>query len=460
MWRARVWRFGRIVGSLAACGLAIFVAGASPAAGGTLSSLPKGAEIDVRSCTYGPDETHAGRYSGQYLVDRNAYYAIVFVPTDLPGGHFRFRGIYPRARWFSFESYNEALASQGAVDDPEIQPDPGSASPFATGQRYVKNQRYMVDVRMTPPPERENPHPNVLYSGYRENRNYGGVDHSPVDGLLYRVYAAPGTPEGDVPLPHLSWVVDDPATNPFQGETEVCQAIKDTSLNHTTVLTLNQILDERFSDPTLSPMEKEFDVPTDEVPRNPPYVNLLRPASNGYQGAYFNSKTPYLYIRPFGEIYGRFVVIRFKAPTFQQQPFKPATGKEQVRYWSWCDAQFVSPVNITQACMMDRQFKIAKNGYATLVISDASQRPVIEGKPWHNWMPWPGGGADINMRQIDPNPVTYPQSPYFYPLMSENDGLDYIRGVLFEEQVRLWMSEYFPIVRYCNKEKFERNECF
>jgi len=93
---------------------------------------------------------------------------------------------------------------------------------------------------MTPPAERHNPHPNVLYSGYRENPNYGGVDHSPVDGLLYRVYAAPGTPEGDVPLPHLSWVVDNPETNPFQGETEVCQAMKDTSLNHTTVLTLNK----------------------------------------------------------------------------------------------------------------------------------------------------------------------------------------------------------------------------
>ena len=35
-----------------------------------------------------------------------------------------------------------------------------------------------------------------------------------------------------------------------------------------------------------------------------------------------------------------------------------------------------------------------------------------------------------------------------------------MRGVLFEEQVRLWMSGYFPIVRYCNKEKFEHNECF
>ena len=89
-----------------------------------------------------------------------------------------------------------------------------------------------------------------------------------------------------------------------------------------------------------------------------------------------------LYVRPFGEIYGRFVTIR--APTFQKIPLKPATGNEQVRYWSWCDAQFVSPVNITQACMMDKQFKIGKDGYAVLVISDPEERPIVEGKRWHN----------------------------------------------------------------------------
>ena len=131
----------RLLAALVVGGLALLAVGAGPAGAGALSSLPKGAEIDVRSCTYGPDETHAGRDSGQYLVDRNAYYAIVFVPTDLPGGHFRFKGIYPRARWFSFESYNEALASQGVVDDSEIEPDPGYVSPLKPGQKYLFGQR-------------------------------------------------------------------------------------------------------------------------------------------------------------------------------------------------------------------------------------------------------------------------------------------------------------------------------
>jgi hypothetical protein len=451
----------KLIASLGASATAVLALGALPAAAGALSPLPKGAEIPLRSCTYGPGETHNGRESGQYLVDRNAYYAIAFVPTDLPGGHFRFRGVYPRARWFSFESYDEDLASQGVIADTEIAPDPGSINPFYAGNKYKDNQHYTVNVLMVPPSERAHPTPeNTLYSGYRENPNYGDVETSAVDGLLYRVYAAPGTPEGNVPLPTLSWVVENPETNPFKEEAEVCAAMHTTAADQTTVLTLNQILAQRFSNPTLSPDEKDLNVPTDEVPRNPPYVDVIRPATNGYQGAYFNSKTPYIFFRPNGELYGNFVAVRFKAPTFADFPQKPMTGNEQVRYWSWCDDQFVSPVNITIGCLRDDQFKLEPDGYATLVISEESQRPVVKGKPWQNWLPWPGGGADVVMRQIDPNPATFPQSPYFYPVLDEDDALDYLLGVLYEEQTKQWMGEYFPTVRFCTKEKFERSECF
>src|SRR6266480_7174283 len=119
----RIRRNSKLVASLAATCLAVLAAGAGSAGAGTFSSLKKGDEIPVRDCTYGDGETHAGQESGQYLVDRNAFYAIFFVPTDAPGGHFRIRGTYPRARWFSFESYNEGLASQGVVADDAIDPD-------------------------------------------------------------------------------------------------------------------------------------------------------------------------------------------------------------------------------------------------------------------------------------------------------------------------------------------------
>jgi hypothetical protein len=295
--------------------------------------------------------------------------------------------------------------------------------------------------------------------GYRENSHYGNAEHSPYSPVLYRVYDAPGSPEGNVPLPHLKWVVDDPGSNPYQNATEACDGMEPGRAPNSAILNINEILNREVTSPTLSPAERNVDIPTDEIPRDPPYVNVLRPASNGYQGAYFNSKTPYVYIRPDAQ-HSRFVVVHFKAPTFTRvEQGVPATGKEQTRYWSWCDAQFVSPINVTQACLRDNQFHIDRQGYATLVISPPDQRPVVGGKPYADWMPWPGGGADLNMRQIDPNPNTFHQSPFFFPMMSSDDGLDYLRGFLFEPQLKAWMGSYFPRVSYCSTQQFQRDGC-
>jgi hypothetical protein len=425
------------------------------------ASLRKGQEIDLRDCTFGPGETHWGGASGQYLVDRNAFYAIVFLPTNLPGGHFRFRGLYPHARWFSYESYDEGLASEGVVDDTAIYPDPGSTSPFFPGSHYGRGHHsYKVDIYSTPPAQRASPPPhNVLYMGYRENPTYGGLEHSPYSPVLYRIYVPDRTPQGNVPLPHLSWVVDDPNTNPFQTDAEVCNAMEPARAPNQSILEINEVLDQRVSQPILQPAERNVDIPTDDAPTNPPYVNVLRPATNGYQGAYFNSKTPYVYIRPYAQ-YGRFVVVHFKAPTFARvEEGVPLNGDEQTRYWSWCAAQFVSPVNVTQACLMDKQFRIDQDGYATLVVSPPDARPTIGGRPYADWLRWPGGGADLNMRQIDPNPRTYPQSPYFIPPMSQYDALDYLRGITFEQQIKDWMGPYYPSVKYCSTAQFQHDGC-
>jgi hypothetical protein len=443
----------------AVVGLAVALVGA-PSAGAQLSTLKKGDEIDLRNCTFGAGETHAGRDSGQYFVDRNAFYAIVFLPTDLPGGHYRFHGVYPHARWFSFESYDEGLASEGVVADDAIDPDPGSApNPFLPGHGFGgRDGRYTVDIYTVPAAQRQNPPPhNVLYMGYRENPHYGA--HSPYSPVLYRVYAAPGSPEGDVPLPDLTWVVDDPSTNPFETNVEACHAMDPGRAPNSAILNLNEVLDRRVSSPTLAPAERQVDIPTDDAPRDPPYVSVLRPASNGYQGAYFNSKTPYVYLRP-SAVYGRFLAIRFKAPTYVRiEDGKVPTGDEQTRYWSWCAGQFVSPVNMTQACLMDRQFHIDRAGYATLVVSPPDERPVIKGAPYADWLPWPGGGADLNMRQIDPNPTTFHQSPFFMPLLSSDDGLDYLKGPLFEDQIKAWMGPYFPQIKYCTTTQFQHDGC-
>ena len=63
------------------------------------------------------------------------------------------------------------------------------------------------------------------------------------------------------------------------------------------------------------------------------------------------------------------------------------------------------------------------------------------------------------MRQIDPNPVTFHQSPYFIPPMSKYDGLDYLLDVPFEAKIKQWMGPYFPSVSYCTTLRFDTNGC-
>jgi len=421
--------------------------------------LPAGSAIKLSDCGFA--YPHAGQTSGQYMVDRDAYYASTFLPTDIPGGHFEVRGTYPYARWFSFEAYDEGLASQDVADDSIIDPNPGSTNPFAPGAHRVPGHAsYKLDIYTVPPDQRANPHPhNVLYMGYRENPTYGNLEHSPYSPILYRVYLGQHSYQGGVPVPQVYWVVDNAATNPFQNQAEVCAAeYADGGGVNQEILALNQTLNDRFTQPTLSPAEQNVDIPTDDAPTDPPGINVIRPATNGYQGAYFNSRTPYTFIRP-SAIYGRFLVVHFKAPTFSRiDEGIPATGHEQTVYWSWCAAQFVSPVNITKACIPDERFHI-EDGYATMVISPSSQRPKVHGRPYPDWMAWPGGGTDLNMREIDPNPVNFHQSPFFIPTTSSNDGLDYLLDIPFESEIKQWMGPYFPTVSYCTTRQFDKNGC-
>src|ERR1700693_661645 len=103
-------RIAKVIAVLFALSLGVGVSEASAQSSSapprlTPSTPPKGTAIRLRNCGFGhPD---AGQTSGQYLVDRDAFYSSTFLPTNIPGGHFEIRGTYPYARWFSFESYDQ-----------------------------------------------------------------------------------------------------------------------------------------------------------------------------------------------------------------------------------------------------------------------------------------------------------------------------------------------------------------
>jgi hypothetical protein len=53
---------------------------------------------------------------------------------------------------------------------------------------------------------------------------------------------------------------------------------------------------------------------------------------------------------------GKFVVIRFKAPTFSRiTDGIQRTGIEQTKYWGWCAGQLLSALFNTTGCVIDDQ---------------------------------------------------------------------------------------------------------
>lgn len=446
----------------------LLAAGAGPAAA-TPGRPDKGDELDVTRCAW-PIHTD-GRESGFGFNDRNGAYSGVMMFTDLPGGHWRFSGEYPTARWMSFESYDRIIGSQGSVSGANIDPDqPGTSSPFLPGRTGPRGSTYKVDLVNAPPEQRDLSVHNQFYGAWKNDPVFGKYLHSGIQSVLYRVYAAPDeiTSLGGVPRPTMTWVVDDPATNQFVNSDQACASLEEAHQAYAPwphIVTALESINDSILKPYVVPWAKQFLQFVAPDPGSPPYVNAARPSTNGYgapEALWFNSKTPYVLIAP-NPLVGPLLVVRFKTPTFPRiEAGESATGNEQTTFWDWCSTQFLTPLNYTLACHRDAQYTIDDDGYATLVISTDNERPIVDGQPYKDWLPMAGNLGLTVMRQLDPNPATFPQSPLFLPQTTVSGvdlPLDMFPGPVAEKQIRNHMGEYFPQMKYCTKAEFEYNRC-
>lgn len=427
-------------------------------------TLKAGDTIDVTACAW-PIFVD-GRKSGFGFNDRNAYYAGTMFNTAVKGGHWRFEGEYPKARWMSFESYDHLLQSQAYITGDKIDADKGS-NPFAVGGSHRPGSTYHVDLVNTPPAERDDDAHNVLYGGWRMNKDYGGYMRTGIQSVLYRVYAAPDEipTNGGVDVPRVSWVVDDPTENELTTSAEACQSIKSADTEYqpwTTIVKGLESINEPFIKPVVVPAAQYAQLQLD--PTNPPRVHVFRPSTNGYStpALWFNSATPYVALLT-NKVVGPVLTVRFKVPTFARiEDGQKRTGNEQVSYWDWCSTQYLTPLNYTIACRRDEQFTVDKDGYATLVISTEDQRPVVNGKPYPDWIPMAGNGGISVMRMLDSSPKTFPNSAMFLPQNTVGDTdvpVDLAPGFIAGQQIKTQMGAYYPQATYCTKAAFEKDRC-
>jgi hypothetical protein len=355
--------------------------------------------------------------------------------TAVPGTRIRIDGIFPYARYTSWNVYDPVLRPFAKKSDFESVPNAGSANPFLPGAD-----------RTTPPDRRhytlfitfdaaDQPGPNTIYVNPSKN---------PVGVFTLRVYVPDlGRDEtGGAGLPQVTWEATSSSGPP--SITSPCRGL------------------EKPSSTTVTGAYAGSAGPNGGAPypgRNPPlwhkFVNLCysgddllfgnaagdripdsggNPCDNFGSGGFLsNLDNAYVYAfisRGFGPI----VVFRGKAPTFAatypNAPVMPSGA--QLRYWSFCQNDPYTQRYI--GCRRDDQVPVDRDGNYTIVVSQPADWPKAAQNRCRagSWIPW----------------GPQPQGVMIYRHMLPDPGFAQAIQNVSRDQEAAQMGIYYPTGRY------------
>lgn len=335
--------------------------------------------------------------------DDASRYWVALVPVT-PANRIRIDGRFPHARYFSFNSYDAALRPTDALADTEVISEEDARNPFSQPST-PSGGRYHAFLNYGAVPESRAP--GTFYAGAVAIGPLS-LPNSFLVPIIYRVYvSAEGDRlDGGVGLPVLSIESTD-GTQAIPLPT-CAEPILPTLGGVLPPLGLNsRLLATDYPDDLLPlPFPTAAFPPTTQVFYGLPetIVNILAntlPAirqlpidtlpSTGNGGFLSNIHNAYT-TSAFARQHGRLFLLRAKAPSWRGAP-NTAFATEQVRYWSVCQNEFVT--QRFTACRFDQHVALDADGYFTVAVSDAADRPQSavdeEGITWLPWGPFPDG---------------------------------------------------------------------
>jgi hypothetical protein len=326
----------------------------------------------------------------------------------VPGTRIRIDGVFPYARYTSWNVYDPVLRPFAKKSDVELVPDLGSANPFLPGADRttpVDQRRYTLFITFDPS---DRPGPNTIYVDPAQN---------PTGVFTLRVYVPDQGRDatGGVGLPQVTWEPTASTGEPPTGSP--CTDI------------------EKPTSTTLTEAYAEVAGPAGGPPfpgRNPPvwhkFVNLCysgddllfdngigdqvpddgqdsctRFGSGGFLSNLDNAYVYALISRGFGPI----AVFRGRAPTFAATfPSAPVMpGGDQLRYWSFCQNEPATQRYI--GCRRDDQVRVDGDGNYTIVVSQPGDWPKAAQQRCRaaSWIPWgPQPDGVMIYRHMLPDP--------------------------------------------------------
>lgn len=319
--------------------------------------------------------------------------------TAMPGTRIRIEGIYPYARYTSWNVYDPVLRPFAKKSDFEIQPDPGSSNPFLPGADRttpIAQRHYTLFITFDPA---DRPGPNVVYVDPAKN---------PAGVFTLRVYvpdAGKGV-TGGVGLPAVTWEptsataaptakspctgIDKPTTSTITDTYAQQDGPDDWALQHPG---RNPPQWHKFVNLCYAGDDLIFDNPT--VPQPPDSGGPHTCENFGSGGFLSNMDNAYVYTG-ISRSYGPIVAFQGRAPTFADTyPSAPTMPSgQQLRYWSFCQNDPYSQRYID--CARDDGVATDGSGDYTIVVSQPSKWPKAARKrcrsaTWVAWGPQPQG---------------------------------------------------------------------
>jgi hypothetical protein len=338
------------------------------------------------------------------------YWTAEFVAV--PGTRIRIDGVFPYARYTSWNVYDPLLRPFAKLSDDQLTPDGGSSNPYLPGASRDTPEsvrHYTMFITFSPD---DHPGPNTIY-----------VDPSqhPAGLLTLRVYVpdAGRDETGGVGLPQVTWEPTS-STGALAGGSP-CQGIEKPSISVLTQLyaSLNGLPGLGLPFPGRNPpVWRKFvnicqagqdllldNAIGDLLPTLSSSTSLCSAfGTGGFLSNIDNSYVSAATSQGFGPI----VVFHGEAPTFADTYPDAAVmpGGEQVRYWSFCqndpfDERYIG-------CLRDDQVKLDSSGDYTIVVSQPASWPAAAAQACSgtvSWMPWgPQPEGVVLYRQMLPDP--------------------------------------------------------
>jgi hypothetical protein len=384
------------------------------------------------------------------------YWAAIF--TMPAGAKLHLEGQFPRARYMSLISYNASGVPIESVADYLIQPKADSVNPYLAGaDRNAAQRSYSLEVVDANPPANQPVGMNLV--GQTRDKlhtpRYGAAPDQQV--ILYRIYVndkgQDETGGAGLPVPVLTM-----ANGQVLRGADTCQALRarqPLQLDPTAMaLPMEHYRELLAAAKKIGPYHPATNPPSfyQQLDRDSLY-NMYKgippsPDARKSEGGFYPN-LDIQYIRTIvNRKLGKVFMLRAKAPT-TPKTFNSNAKMEggELRYWSWCSNQGFANTRVTD-CVYDEQIPVGPDGFYTLVVSRAADRPRNAiAQCGVAWLPM----ADDGDGAVDED-VTIVQ---LRQMLGASDFKQAIQGVQTHGSMAKDMGDYFPRGRYMTISAFE-----